>query len=163
MLGRDGIAGLICLGLSIALLVLTRGLPQSAMVPIGPDFYPRIVLSIMAVLSAMLIVADALSCWRSRGGGTSAGATAVADKRDYRLVVVTFAVFAVYVLLLPYLGFRIATFLFVAALQAVLGKPQGWRRWAVVVTAALATVIVTYLAFEVYLSVLLPRGRWTDF
>ena len=50
MLGRDGIAGLICLGLSIALLVMTRGLPQSALVPIGPDFYPRIVLVIMAAL-----------------------------------------------------------------------------------------------------------------
>jgi putative tricarboxylic transport membrane protein len=163
MLGRDGVAGIICLGLSIALLVLTRGLPQSAMVPVGPDFYPRIVLSIMAVLSVMLIAADVLSHWRSRRGATSAGVTAVADHRNYRLVAVTFAVFAVYVLLLPYLGFRIATFLFVAALQVVLGKPQGLRRWSLVITAALATVIVTYLAFEIYLSVLLPRGRWTGF
>ena len=160
MLGRDGIAGLICLGLSIALLVMTRGLPQSALVPIGPDFYPRIVLLIMAVLSVMLIAADAWSIWRSRGG-TSAHAVAAPEKRNYRLVVATFAVFGVYVLLLPFLGFRIATFLFVAALQAVLEQPRGWRRWAVVITAALATVIVTYLAFEVYLSVLLPRGRWT--
>ena len=159
MLGRDGIAGLICIGLSIALLVMTRGLPQSALVPIGPDFYPRIVLVIMAVLSVMLIAADLLAGRRS-GGGITAAAT-VPDKRNYRLVVVTFAVFAVYVLLLPFLGFRIATFLFVAVLQAVLEKPQWWRRWIVVITAALATVIVTYLAFEVYLSVLLPRGRWT--
>ena len=128
MLGRDGIAGIICLGLSIALLALTRGLPQSTMVPIGPDFYPRIVLSIMAVLSAMLIATDVLSRWRSRGGVTSARTTAVADQRNYRLVAVTFAVFAVYVLLLPYLGFRVATFLFVVALQVVLGKPQGLRR-----------------------------------
>jgi hypothetical protein len=162
MLGRDGIAGLICLGLSIALLVMTRGLPQSALVPIGPDFYPRIVLGIMAALSVMLIAADVLSRWRSRGAVT-APAAAVAEERNYRLVTVTFAVFAVYVLLLPFLGFRVATFLFVAALQAVLEKPQGWRRWTMVITAALATVIVTYLAFEVYLSVLLPRGRWTGF
>ena len=160
MLGRDGIAGLICLGLSIALLVMTRGLPQSALVPIGPDLYPRIVLVIMAALSVMLIAADLLA-GRRGGGGITADAATVPDKRNYRLVVVTFAVFAVYVLLLPFLGFRIATFVFVAALQAVLEQPRGWRRWAVVITAALATVIVTYLAFEVYLSVLLPRGRWT--
>jgi hypothetical protein len=160
MLGRDGIAGLVCLGLSIILLVLTRGLPQSALVPIGPDFYPRIVLGIMAALSVMLIAADVLSRRRSRGAVT---APAAAEERNYRLVTVTFAVFAVYVLLLPWLGFRVATFLFVAALQVVLEKPQGWRRWTVVITAALATVIVTYLAFEVYLSVLLPRGRWTGF
>lgn len=161
MLGRDGIAGLICLGLSIALLVLTRGLPQSALVPIGPDFYPRIVLVITLVLSVMLIAADLLSAWR--GHGAVAAPVAAPVPRNYRLVVATFAVFGVYVLLLPFLGFRISTFLFVAALQAVLEKPHGWRRWAVVVTAALATVIVTYLAFEVYLSVLLPRGHWTGF
>ena len=163
MLGRDGIAGLVCLGLSIILLVLTRGLPQSALVPIGPDFYPRIVLAIMAALSVMLIAADVWSRWRSRGAVTAAPAVAAPEERNYRLVTVTFAVFAVYVLLLPWLGFRVATFLFVAALQVVLEKPQGWRRWTVVITAALATVIVTYLAFEVYLSVLLPRGRWTGF
>jgi hypothetical protein len=159
MLGRDGIAGLICLGLSIALLVMTRGLPQSALVPIGPDFYPRIVLVITAALSGMLIIADVLARRRSRG--ETADAPAAPEKRNYHLVALTFAVFAIYVLLLPYLGFRISTFLFVAALQAVIEKPRGWRRWAIVIIAALATVIVTYLAFEVYLSVLLPRGRWT--
>ena len=159
MLSRDGIAGVVCLGLSIALLVMTRGLPHNPLVPIGPDFYPRIVLVIMAVLSVMLIAADAWLGWRSRGAVSAPAAAA--EKRNYRLVVVTFAVFGAYVLLLPFLGFRIATFLFVAALQAVLEQPQGWRRWTVVIAAALATVIVTYLAFEVYLSVLLPRGRWT--
>ena len=162
MLSRDGWAGLAVLAASLVLFWLTLGLKDSPMVPIGPDFYPRIVLGIMAVLSAMLIAADVWSGWR-RQGGSPAEAPAVPEKRNYRLVVLTFAVFAVYVLLLPYLGFRIATFLFVAALQAVLGKPQGWRRWAIVISAALGTVIVTYLAFEVYLSVLLPRGRWTGF
>ena len=162
MLGRDGVAGIICLGLSIALLVMTRGLPHSTLVPVGPDFYPRIVLIIMAVLSVMLVAADVLSGWRGRVE-TSADAAAAPEKRNYRLVVVTFAVFGAYVLLLPWLGFRIATFLFVLALQAVIEKPHGWRRWTYVIVAALATVIVTYLAFETYLSVLLPRGRWTGF
>jgi len=161
MLGRDGVAALIFLGLSIALLVMTRGLPQSALVPIGPDFYPRIVLVITAALSVMLLVSDVLAHRRSRG--ETADVAAAPEKRNYRLVALTFTVFAIYVLLLPYLGFRVATFLFVAALQAVIEKPHGWRRWAIVITAALTTVIITYLAFEVYLSVLLPRGRWTGF
>jgi hypothetical protein len=165
MLSRDGIAGLICLGLSIALLVMSRGLPQSALVPIGPGFYPKIVLGIMAALSVMLIAADVWSHRRSRGAVAAPAPTTptAPATRNYRLVTVTFAVFAAYVMLLPWLGFRVATFLFVAALPVVLQKPEGWRRWMVVIIAALATVIVTYLAFEVYLSVLLPRGRWTGF
>jgi hypothetical protein len=32
----------------------------------------------------------------------------------------------------------------------------------VLVAIALATSLVTFLVFESYLSVLLPRGRWTD-
>ncbi len=155
-MGRDGVSGLICLALSIGLLVLTRGLPQSALVPVGPGFYPRIVLVLMAVLSLMLIAED---LWTRR---RRAIASAPADKRNYALVTATFAVFAGYVCLLPLVGFRIATFLFVAILQAVFERPRGWRPWLKIAFAALATVIVTYLAFETYLSVLLPRGRWIE-
>ena len=158
---RDGIAGLICLALSIGMLVLTRGLPQSPLVPIGPDFYPRIVLIIMAALSAMLIAFD---LWRQRAQATPASAEVVAapEKRNYRLVAITFAVFTGYVVLLPLAGYRIATFIFVAALQAVFEKPPSPRRWIMVMVSALATTAVTYVVFEHYLSVLLPRGRWTD-
>jgi putative tricarboxylic transport membrane protein len=142
------------------MLVLTRGLPQSPLVPIGPDFYPRIVLIIMAVLSAMLIVFD---LWRQRARAAPAAAEtpAAPEKRNYRLVAITFAVFAGYVFLLPVAGYRVATFIFMAALQAVFEAPRNARRWIVVLLSALATTAVTYLVFEHYLSVLLPRGRWT--
>ena len=62
-MSRDGVAGLICLALSLGMLVLSRGLPKSSFVPVGPDFYPRIVLVIMAVLSVLLIGTD---LWRQR-------------------------------------------------------------------------------------------------
>ncbi len=158
---RDGVAGLICLALSIGMLVLTRGLAQSSLVPIGPDFYPRIVLIIMAVLSAMLIASD---LWRQRAQAApaSAGAAAAPEKRNYRLVGITFAVFTGYVVLLPLVGYRLATFIFMVALQAVFETPRSARRWTVVLVSALATTTVTYFVFEHYLSVLLPRGRWTD-
>ena len=157
---RDGVAGLICLALAIGMLVLTRGLPQSPLVPIGPDYYPRIVLTSMAVLSAMLVVVD---LWRQRARAAPAAAKAPAapEKRNYRLVAMTFAVFAGYVFLLPLVGYRVATFIFMAALQAVFEAPRSARRWIVVLVSALATAAVTYVVFEHYLSVLLPRGRWT--
>ena len=158
---RDGIAGLICLVLAIGMLVLTRGLPQSPFVPIGPDFYPRIVLAIMAVLSVILIVSD---LWRKRAQSTPASAEAVAapEIRNYRLVGVTFAVFAGYVILLPLVGYRIATFVFMVALQAVFEPPRSARRWMMVLISAFVTAALTYMVFQHYLSVLLPRGHWTE-
>lgn len=151
MLGRDGIAGLVCLGGSLWFLVLTRGLPQPALVPIGPGFYPRILLGVTVVLSAALVVSDLLNRRR-----------AAAAPARYRLVILAFAIFAGYVALMPVLGYRVATFLFVGALQATLETPRG-ARWWLVLAVALLTTLVTYYVFERYLSVLLPRGRLTGF
>jgi putative tricarboxylic transport membrane protein len=158
MLGRDGISGLACLALSLGMLLLTRGLPESPMVPVGPAFYPRVVLVLMAGLSLLLLVLDL----RTARAGRPAVAKAAAAP-NYRLVVITFTTFIVYIVLLPLLGFRIATFLFVGGLQALLEPPRSARRWALVLAIAIVTTVVTYLAFEQYLSVLLPRGRWTEF
>ena len=152
MLSRDGIAGLVCLGGSLWFLALTRGLPHPALVPIGPAFYPRIILTLTAVLSAALVVSDLV---RRRRAASPAPVR-------YRLVVVAFVIFGAYVALLPSLGYRVATFLFVGGLQAALEKPRG-KRWWLVLTVALATTLATYYVFEGYLSVLLPRGRWTGF
>jgi len=157
---RDGIAGLICLALSVGMLLLTRGLPQSSFVPIGPDFYPRIVLFIMSALSVLLIASD---LWRRRTQHPQekTDAESTPEIRNYSLVGITFAVFAGYVILLPLTGYRLSTFLFMVALQAVIDPPRGARHWVVIMVSALASAAVTYVVFEHYLSVLLPRGSWT--
>lgn len=151
MIGRDAIVGLVCLAVSLGLLAMSRGLPQPALVPIGPGFYPRILLVMTVFLSALLLANGLRRSERKAGPPIS-----------YRLVLTTFAVFIAYVLLLPLLGYRLATFLFVGGLQVVL-EPAESRRWMLMVVVALATALVTYYVFEVYLSVLLPRGRLTGF
>jgi putative tricarboxylic transport membrane protein len=157
-LTQNVVAGLICLALSLFLLVLTRGLPQSTFVPVGPDFYPRIVLIIMAVLSALLIVLELRPQAKKEA---DAPAAQPPEKRNYRLVGVTYAVFTGYVVLLPLVGYRVATLLFVAALQSVLEPPRSARGWGMVLISAAAASLVTYIVFNDYLSVLLPRGHWT--
>lgn len=162
-LTQNMVAGIACLALSLGMLVLTRGLPQSSFVPVGPDFYPRIVLVIMAVLSAMLIAID---LWpqgakAAEAAEASAAAAPAPEKRNYRLVGVSYAVFTGYVILLPLVGYRVSTFLFVAALQGVFDPPRGARGWVLLMVSGLATSLVTYVVFNDYLSVLLPRGHWT--
>ena len=154
-LTRDGIGGLACLAGSLVLLWGSRDIPQPALVPIGPAFYPRIVLGVTAVLSAALLATDL----RRRRGPTEAPPPRV----SYRLVVLTFLVFTLYVFVLPLLGYRVSTLFFVAALQATLDPPRRARDWALVAVMAVASMLVTYSLFERYLSVLLPRGRLTGF
>ncbi|MCA6116660.1 tripartite tricarboxylate transporter TctB family protein [Bradyrhizobium sp. WSM 1738] len=155
-IGRDGIAGLILLAISLFLLVKSFQLPSLPIVPVGPGFYPAIVLSLMATASALLVLQDLLK------RRAPAGAVA-APRRNYRRVLIAFAIVGAYVVLLPLLGFRVATALFVGALQAALDRPRTVRQWVVLAAIAFGTAVVSYFVFERYLLVLLPRGAWTGF
>jgi len=155
-LGRDGIAGLILLGLSLLLFSNSFTLPYLPIVPVGPGFYPRIVLGFLALASLMLVAQDWLK--RRRTAVVTPGS---GDRRNYQLGAALFAAVGAYVWLLPLLGFRLATALFIAAAQIILDFPLTARAWMVVAVVALATTLTTYAVFNSYLLVLLPRGTLT--
>lgn len=157
-LGRDGIAGLVGLAISLLLLPHAFGLPRLPIVPIGPGFYPALVLIFMAATCALLVLQDALAQRRVPAGTRAAPE---ATRRTYGLVAGAFVVVTGYIALLPLLGFRFATALFVAAFHLLLERPATWRQWAVLAAVAVGTSGIAYFAFERYLSVLLPRGAWT--
>ena len=157
-MGRDAITGLVVLATSLFLFWATLGLERHPLVPVGPEFYPQLVLGTTAFLALLLVVFGVIAHRR-------APAQAVPKTRaNYTLVVVAFTIFAIYVIALPYLGFRLATFAFLIAMPLAFEPPRGARRrWIVVFVVALVAIVVIYLAFESYLQVLLPRGRWTGF
>lgn len=152
-LSRDGWAGLAILAASLVLFALTLGLKESPLVPIGPGFYPRLVLGLTAVLAAALVVFD------FRGGQT----TRSIEKANYGAVLLHFALFGLYVISLPWLGFRVATVAYIALANVSLDWPASAKGWARVAAIAFIATAAVYLAFERYLSVLLPRGAWTGF
>jgi putative tricarboxylic transport membrane protein len=157
--GRDAITGLVVLATSLFLFWATLGLQRHPLVPVGPEFYPQLVLGVTALLALLLVVSDVIA--HRRAQVTSAVSSV---RANYRLVVIAFAIFAIYVIALPYLGFRVATFAFLVAMPLALEPARGSRkRWVVVFAVALIATVVIYLAFESYLQVLLPRGRWTGF
>ena len=152
-LSKDGWGGLAVLAASLFLFALTLGLKDNPLVPIGPGYYPRIVLAVTAAFALALVVADVLHPKPATPG----------EPLNYLLVIEMFAVFGLYCGALPYLGFRISTFLYIAATNALLDSPKNFRGWARVGLVALITTVVVYYVFERYLTVLLPRGRWTNF
>lgn len=157
-LGRDGIAGLIGLAVSLTLLPSALGLPKLPIVPVGPGFYPTIVLVFLATTSALLLFQDVLA---QRRAGPAEAQADDGPPRAYGLVAAAFLIVGGYVALIPLLGFRIATVLFVAVFQFVLERPRTLRQWAAQAAIAVGTATVTYLVFQHYLLVLLPRGSWT--
>ena len=160
-LSRDGVGGLVVFAGSLVLFWMTLGLKDSPLVPIGPGFYPRIILGLTAVLSFAMFVND----WLDQRNAPPPASVAPRKKSslNYTLVAIMFAVFAAYTVALPFIGFRIATFAYVAATNAILSPPTKPAHWVRVVVLALVTAFATHQLFEHYLSVLLPRGRWTAF
>jgi hypothetical protein len=154
-LSRDGWGGLAALAASLFLYALTLGLKDNPLVPIGPGYYPRIVLGVSALLALGVVIADLIS--------KKASPSSSHDKLNYGMVVAMFAVFGLYCGALPFLGFRISTFVYVAVTNAMLDPPVSKKGYLRMVAVALITTVVIYYAFERYLAVLLPRGRWTDF
>jgi putative tricarboxylic transport membrane protein len=152
-LSKDGWTGLVVLAASLVLLGLTIGLKDNPLVPIGPGFYPRIVLGLTAVLAVALVIFDFIGTRKASAAGD----------QNYALVLVVFVIVGLYVGLLPFLGFRLATLLFVPALQVALEFPKDRKGWMTVALVAAVTTMAAYVLFERYLSVLLPRGRWTGF
>ena len=138
---------------SLFLFALTLGLHDNPLVPIGPGFYPRIVLALATALGATLVLADLLG--RKRPAALPAA--------NYAAVALHFALFGVYVAALPWLGFRLATFGYVAAANALLDPPRSVKSGLRVAALAFGTAALTYFIFEHYLAVLMPRGRWTGF
>jgi hypothetical protein len=60
----------------------------------------------------------------------------------------------VYALLLPHLGYLIATFILMVVLFSLYDR----RKWGIVVPASLLVIGITYLVFHVWLKVQFPSG-----
>lgn len=157
-LGRDGVIGLICLVVSLALIVQSLSLPQLPLTPVGPGFYPRIVLGLLALGGLTLMLQDLLV---SRAAAAPAPGTGTQLAGNLARVALLFGITGVYALLIPLLGFRLATALFVLTMMPAIEWPASARAWAMVLAIAIVTALTTYVVFERYLQVLLPRGSLT--
>lgn len=123
--------------------------PSPPFVPLGPAFYPRTVAVILAGLALWLIVEDQLK-------GPAPKKTP-GPAPSYRQVAAGLAVFLGYVAGLSILGYVAATFSFVLAMSWIAG-PRRREELPKLAAVAAATTLVTFLLFEKYLFVFLPRG-----
>ncbi len=122
-------------------------------VPIGPAFYPRVMLLFLAGLAVWLIGEDLVKKRRSVGGaGQKTGAAL-----NYRRVLWGFLIFLGYVASLDLIGFITSTLLFILGLSWAIG-PRKVREIPKLVAVAAGTALACYLLFEKYLYVFLPRG-----
>ncbi len=171
MVRRDVWSAAASLVLAAVLYAATLRIEGNPLVAIGPDFYPRVLVVLLAVL-ALCLLGSSLAGPRRRAGraldrhaaghesGLARGAT---SRRDRLRVIGVFGIFVAYAIALPWVGFRLANFAFLAGMRILLGPVEGMRGWLGVVLFALLGTTLAWFVFEQYLSVLLPRGRLSGF
>ena len=106
-LGKDGWAGLVVLIFSLVLFLLTIGLPDMPLVPVGPGFYPRIVLGLTAFLGLWLLIADYRLQQRHGAQARLSTFRWISIISPYKAVVMHFALFADYIAAMAPFGFRL--------------------------------------------------------
>lgn len=150
---RDAGIGLGLLLLCSVLFWQAGNVSTPPFVPIGPAFYPRVILILLAALAVWLILEDAT---RRRRRAPSPSRPA-ASPPNYRRVTLCFVIFGGYVIGLSLVGYFLATALFILGLGWAMG-PREVREFPKLAAVAIGTTLATYLVFERYLHVFLPRG-----
>ena len=79
------------------------------------------------------------------------------DKSGLLSVTLTFLVMVLYLILLPFLGFILSTIIFLFAQFTVLA-PKEKRNFLLFAVIAVVFTVITFVAFRIGLSQLLPRG-----
>jgi putative tricarboxylic transport membrane protein len=152
---RDLGAAAVLLAFGLFAVIQARGLRFGTVVAPGPGFFPLCLAATLGLTSLALFV----SAWRGQGapgGAPGAPGDAVAsDARGPRFAMIgTLAALLVYALVLERLGFLLATF----GLLVFLFKALQRQSWPVAVGGAIATALVSYLVFKIWLGVNLPGG-----
>lgn len=146
---------LVLLFASVALFVSAIGIPTSRFEKLGAGAFPKIVFAAMALMSIVAVV-DALR-QISRHAYISFFAQAAAWTRRRYLVFIVLAAFTAYLFAIPFLGFSVASLVFLFGLQVIL-MPR--RAKSILIAAVVAVVFsfgLNWLFAEVF-NVFLPRG-----
>jgi uncharacterized membrane protein (DUF485 family) len=122
----------------------------------GSGLWPFMALSVSLVLSLFMLIA---SMKKSRAAARESvpepTAEAIAEKKRQRTTVtLSIVTFVVYILVMPWIGFILATLLYVLAFAIALGER---RRWVLAASPFLVTAVIMGV-FAKFITIPFPKG-----
>jgi len=103
--------------------------------------------ALIGVLAVLLLVQD---LWADQAKGVEGGN----EKVKWRSIAFTLVCFLAYILSLEYVGFIIATVLFVGIILKSVEK----KGWLLATLVSLVMALVSYYVFKIWLQAELPKG-----
>lgn len=148
MINSDQVSGFFWLAISIFVCIEASRLGIGDFHSQGPGFLPFLSGVMLSALSIILLVTSTLKKMEKRGIKN------LWKGMSWGKVVLVLSLLLIYALLLPILGYLIATFGLIILLFGIVGKTKVWIK----VVAGIITVLATYMVFCVWLEVQLPKG-----
>jgi len=146
----------------------TREFPPPLYGSLGAGFFPNILFALLAVTGVVLIISGYIEerkQRKSKGTGDNGGLTWSQLRKELKeaverniFVIISFSLFFCYVIMLDYLGYTIATLIFMPILIWVLG-PRSRRAIPMIIIISLGMTFVIYFAFLEVFHVFLPSGK----
>lgn len=144
------------LALFATLFMQAGALPSSMWEPLGSGSFPRLILGVLMLINLGIMAQE----WRRYRAATSASSGLVRRWLwGHRLALGVLALFALYIVGVPLLGFRLASLVFLMLAQLALGVRRP-RSLAIAAVIALAFSFGIDWLFRDIFIISLPRGPW---
>ena len=155
----DIITGIFYAVLGAAVIYLSKQLPKSKVMKIGPDFMPMLIGVIILILALILLV----SAIKNFKANSEKIASMPADTSDYKRVLASLVLVVIYVNILAPIGFILSTlgYLF---LQIVVLAPNDRRTAKNILGYAVLDVVFVFAVFFLFrygFKIVLPSGIFT--
>ncbi len=164
---EDKVIGLILIFFSVFMYVQADRLPPALFGALGADLVPKILFITLAICGAVLTAQSLIRERKAKVSGVdsqleNAGRRGLRLKTKellgyYRYVIFGFLTFLAYVILMYYLGYPIATLIFLPVIMWVLG-PRNKKSVLVITLTTLGVTFIIYYSFLKFLKVFLPEG-----
>jgi len=151
----DRITAILIVALSVLWIQLAVDLPFPAFARVskmGPGHYPIAVAGFMAILAVLLFWQTFRS--EKHSDSTEDDEEQSRDRRGSRHLIIGFGFFLVYVILVPLIGFVLASIVFVFCFIRLIGQFNYWLSGVL----ALGIPALLWTVFDYLLTVPLPKG-----
>ena len=137
------------IGLGIFYAYLAANLPDRNLPnTLGSDFMPWVLVGCLLLLALLLLIKTVF------GSTPEQFDFSISAKEGFGVVFLTACVFA-YVKLMIFIGFVLATPIFLALLMLITGS----RKWKEIIMVSIFATFSIYLLFQKLFQVILPRGE----
>lgn len=145
--------GIFSIAFGVGMLLLSNGIRDFAAVGVGAKFFPRITAIGFILIGALLV-------YQHRGALATGATTEKAPSYDRSAnlsVVLSMAALSLYLLLVPRLGYIIASTIYIFCQTLILnrGAKHHYLRFALI---AIISAAVTYILFVKVFRVMIPAG-----